>query len=203
MRCSIIEVRKQDIKDATELFIGNSSRFKSRKPGVVEMTIDDKFRSKNQLFNIAKSNAKKVEVWANERYGKKFSTGWVHIDQTLRDTVTARINMPSMLHEALLVKQGAKTVDQVNMSPSLFNDIGADFYMGDEQLRSQEMESDDNYYAKLNKTITNLVPSVVKSDIDIFHNVATEWAHDTTNDKDIEISDEILNKIINNKKACE
>jgi hypothetical protein len=139
MTCSIPEIKKNDIEHATMLFVGKSTTWNVIRPGVIEMPTNMKFKTTNQLYNIALSNMKRVEKWAGaeEKYGPSFTQGWLdRIDQT-SSRIVVYLTFPNRLEKALQVKDEVLSLEEANNELISF-DAGVDFYMNDEALRRQD-----------------------------------------------------------------
>ncbi|MHA2089215.1 MAG: hypothetical protein ACW98K_00025 [Candidatus Kariarchaeaceae archaeon] len=191
MGCSIKDIREADIYEATRKFVGNAKSFKVIKPGQIELRIGGKFTSKGQLMAIARSNVKRIDDYAVEKYGEKLGKNWYYIDnRSYSETVVVWINHPPLLQQAYLAKDGVKTLSEINSDPQLPN-VGKDFYMGDAALMEQENPLYDDLMAEFEEVQT------INRGLEL-----PTWNHDASKDKDVEISDEHLDLLINKKREC-
>ena len=116
MGCSIKDIREGDIYEATRRFVGNSTSMKVIKPGQIELRISPKWKSKSQLTAVARNNVKRIDEYAVEKYGEKLGKNWYYIDnRSYSETVVVWINHSPLLQEALLAKDGVKTLSEINL----------------------------------------------------------------------------------------
>lgn len=145
--CSIPEIKRNDIDQATRLFVGNSTTWVVRAPGVIEMPTTMKFKSVNQLFQIAQANMKRIEKWAGseEKYGPEFARGWLdRIDQQYSSHIVVYLKFPQRLELALQVKDEVMTMEEANKELVTPN-VGTDFFMGDELLMEQDRKEFEEF----------------------------------------------------------
>jgi len=191
MGCSIKDIREGDIYEATRRFVGNSTLMKVIKPGQIELRISPKWKSKSQLTAVARNNVKRIDEYAVEKYGEKLGKNWYYIDnRSYSETVVVWINHSPLLQEALLAKDGVKTLSEINSDPQLPN-VGKDFYMGDTVL----MEQENPLYEDLMAEFEEVQAKNTGMKLPI-------WDHDASKDKDVEISDDHLDLLINKKREC-
>ncbi len=135
---TIQEIKTDNIDEVTQLFVGNSTRFKVLEPGVIEMKTDFKFKSTNQLYQIAQSKINNtIFKWAERIHGEGFGRGWLDvIDQNYFDKIIVKLKFPAKLEDAYRIADEQATLSEIN--DAIFKDIKNDFYMGDEALAFQE-----------------------------------------------------------------
>lgn len=191
MSCSIKDIREADVYEATRLFVGNSTSMKIIKPGQIELRIGGKWTSKGQLTAIAKSNVKRIDDYAISKYGEKLGKNWYHIDsRSYSETVVVWINHSPLLQQAYLAKDGVKTLSEINSDAQLPN-VGKDFYMGDPLLKAQNEPLYEDVMAEYEEVRSFNQGLNLPS-----------WEHDSSKDKNVEISDEHLDLLINKKREC-
>lgn len=155
MSCSIRDRVDNGVDIAMSKFIGGATSF-DRVDNTVVMKASEKF-TKNQLFLIAQKNAERVSAWAEKEYGAKFTQGWTSIDDTIWDTVIVRFRVPPVLKTAWEVQDEQLTIEEANQR-LLLEDVGDDFFRGDDLLREQyerESQSDSEYYNDLVSTTSD------------------------------------------------
>lgn len=191
MSCSIKDRSESSISEVVSLLIGGSNKFISRRPGEVEMTIDNqKFKSKGQLYKIAVKKAIEVEDWAKNEFGEKFSRGWIDIDKTLRDSIIMRVKVPQLLIKAWMVQDQTKSLEEANNE--IESGIGNDFYMGDDLLRLQDEQSEDDFYSEFEEVFGPTLSERIES----------SWDYDRSQESNVNLSNELTNKLKNKKRDC-
>lgn len=135
---TIQDIKQSNLNEVTRQFVGNSTRFKVLEPGVIEMSVDAKFKSTGQLYNIALSKINnKIFKWAEATHGKGFGRGWVDvINQNYYNKIIVRLKFPDKLENAYRIADEQATLAEIN--DMIFSNIGNDFYMDDVALKEQE-----------------------------------------------------------------
>tara|TARA_R110002126_G_scaffold186255_7_gene334981 strand:- start:7 stop:615 length:609 start_codon:yes stop_codon:yes gene_type:complete len=202
MACSIDERKTEGVDLAVKAFLGNSTSFKEIKPGVIEMKVSPKF-TKAALYNIANKNTARVEKQMGVKYGPKFQNGWTSIDNTLHNSMLVRIQPPNILMQAWNVKMGIKTLAEVNAeltNPSQFS-RNLEYFKGDEALMNQEYVSNDEFFSELSETFSNFTSESI-AEIKAEYNETLDWAHDTSKDLNMRITDSELARIKRKRNNC-
>jgi hypothetical protein len=202
MTCTIPNKKKSAIDAATAAFIGNSKSFKVVRPGVIEMPVSSKF-GKNQLYAIATTKSHAVNKAMELKYGRQFTFGWVAIDATSPNLITARIFIPNILVQAWHVQLGLKTLEEVNADPDLYRrDIS--FYQRDAALMEQEHKNDDDFYAENDESFSNFETPYRYSwaDENGEYDSSKNWNQNGNTSNDVYVTDAEIERIKRNKNIC-
>lgn len=76
MACDLKQIKKDSINEAMKNFIGNSTSFKKVSNNKIFLPLSKTF-TKTIQYELVKSNIKRLEKWANDKFGDKFTKGWV------------------------------------------------------------------------------------------------------------------------------
>lgn len=140
---TIPEIKKNSIEALTEVFIGKSTNFTATKPGVIEMYVDGaRFKSTGQLYLVAREKFSKgsIKKWSKKEHNFDYAENWIDaIDRSYPNKIVVYLKFPKALENILRAKDEIATLEDMNKAA--IDNLGADYYMGDETLRHQnEME---------------------------------------------------------------
>jgi hypothetical protein len=145
MSCELTLIKETAVKKAISTFVQNAKSLTVDGNTVTatygQTTSRGRIISKDSIFRMMETKAKKVDKWAVQEYGTQAAKGFVRLS-TLPNSIKAEFKMPFML-EDMYKKQIAERIKPVEIQAASTMVSRLDFFNGDQLLFEQEQKEFD------------------------------------------------------------